>query len=110
MKSSEKLEEKLEIICGITIIIAIFAALIGCIVYSYTKEQEEYKYTVVDKKESVGSYYNIITHKQVIDTNYTIILKGEDGTVVTRRVPLAEYYDYKVGRTYIFNYKITTKY
>ena len=88
MKLSEKLEAKLEAICGITIIIAIFTALIGCIVYSYTKELEEYKYTVVDKKESVGSYYNIVTGKQVIDTYYHIILKGEDGQIRTLPVTL----------------------
>lgn len=62
--------------------------------------RREYRYTIVDKKESVESHYNFLTKKQVVGTEYYIIAKDHYGNVVTHRCSLKEYYQYDVGKTY----------
>jgi hypothetical protein len=42
---------------------------------------------IIKKKEAVGSHYNILTEKQVIETEYYLI--AEDGTFV--KVPIGFY-------------------
>lgn len=88
-----------------------FSLLLALIVFASCTQKPHrkstvYRYTVVDKKEQVASHYNILTEKQVVGTEYYIILRNDDGDIVTHEVPLRDYYKFEVGKTYKFNYPI----
>ncbi len=89
-------------------IFAIVAILILASCDNTNKTQDKtYTYECVDKKEAVGSHYNFLTSKQVIGSEYYIILKDQNtGKIVTHEVSLREYYQYNVGDSYTFNYEL----
>lgn len=74
------------------LILFLLLILIGC-------EQPEPVYVdriLIDKKEEIVSYYNILTKKQVIETNYYLIFS--DGSV--EEVQIGTYVLAKKGTVY----------
>ena len=52
------------------------------------KFRKEYRYTVLDKSKEISSYYNILTNKQVISTDYIVIFKSEKNKSYSAQVQI----------------------
>lgn len=69
--------------------------------------QQTYTYECIDKKEAVGSHYNLFTGKQVVESEYFIIFRStQTSDVVTHQVTLKEFYTYNIGSVYRFNHQL----
>lgn len=79
-------------------LLTILLVITGCDV----KEPQDERITkeIVGKKESLGSYYNLFTDKQVLETKYYLIAR--DGTYIT--VDVGQYMTAQPGDLYKSNY------
>ena len=68
--------------------------------------QETYRYTVVDKHMSVGTYLKSSDLIFAASTKYTVVFRAEDGDIISKECSASDYYTYDVGKTYAFDRKL----
>lgn len=68
--------------------------------------QETYRYTVVDKYKSVGTYLKSSDMIFAASTKYTVVFMDERGDVISKECSASDYYTYDVGKTYAFDRKL----
>lgn len=69
-------------------------------------------YEVVEKSKDVGSHYNFFTDKQVVETEYIVVLKDlkKNDVFVHKCRTAEEYYQYEVGKRYVHDRYIEQQY